>query len=373
MKTLRLATYGVFSLAAIAMVAWSASAAVAAPEATAQAPSSAATLADTMAEAATAFLAALTPDQHASASLSFNHEERLNWQESPGPRLGARLRDLDPEQRDLAMDLLRTGVSDVGYQKVQMLLAREPVLSALQRSEEGRNLRSPDLYYVAIWGTPSTEQTWGWRFEGHHISLNYTVAGGQEVVAAPLFLGAQPADLEFAELEGEALAAAEQIPAALAARVLSSEEDKARALVRSLDAQQRAVAVFVRDDERDADMISGIGTPKAEPITPLGLHGRDMTEEQKALLAALVEEYLSTMPADVAAERTADLLGPNVDEIAFAWVGGTEPGEWHYYTVQGPTFLIEYANARNNLTNHIHTIWRDFEGDFGADLLSDSQ
>lgn len=364
MKIVRLTRFGFFWLTAVAIVACSPSEPGPASE-VAVAP-----LAGTMTVAATAFLAALGPEQRTSASQSFDSEERLNWQESPGPRQGARLRDLDTNQRDLAMDLLQTGVSDVGYHKVETLLAREPVLSALQQSAEGAAVRSPDLYYVAIWGTPSTEQPWGWRFEGHHISLNYTVAGGQ-VSAAPLFLGAQPADLEFARLEGDAAAAAAEIPAPLAVPALSGEEDKARVLVQTLDEHQREVAIFVRDDERDADMISGIGTRKVEPITPLGLHGRDMTAEQKGLLSALIDEYLATMPADLASKRTAELLGPNVDDIAFAWVGGTEPGEWHYYTVQGPTFLIEYANARNDLTNHIHTVWRDFNGDFGIDLVSD--
>lgn len=320
-------------------------------------------------QAASAFLASLTPEQRSKAVMSFADEERFIWQESPGPRKGVVLRELSDAQKKLAMSLLRVSVGEGGYQRIQMSMAREPVLSALQKTPEGQNLRHPDLFYVLFFGTPSTTTAWGWTFEGHHISTHFTV-NGSRVSTAPMFLGSQPNDLPAARLEGTALAAAQKIPPALSGRILGPEEDKGRALVQALDAKQRAMTVFDRTEKRDADMLSGINTRRVTPLASPGLPARQMNATQKALLVALVEEYLTRIPADEAAERRGRLLkGAALDEISFQWAGGTEPGQAHAYIVQGPTFLIEYAQNRNNAVGHVHTIWRDFNGDFGADIL----
>jgi Protein of unknown function (DUF3500) len=331
--------------------------------ATAQARSAAA-----MATAANAFAGSLTPDQKTRAMLRFDEADRFNWQESPGPRKGLALRDMTEPQRKLAMELWRTGVGDTGFQTIQMIRSREPVLSAMQQTEQARSLRHPDLYYFSIYGTPSATGTWGWRVEGHHMSLNFTLAKGA-ISNSPLFLGAQPADLAAAGLKGTAAEAAGRIPGSQN-RALVGEEDRARELVQSLDPKQRAVAVFDRPEKRDADMLTGISTRTVKQLSPPGLLARQMTAEQKKLLANLVEVYLTRMPQDVAADRRSKLLsGANLDAIAFSWAGGTERGQAHNYVVQSPLFLIEYAQSRNNLTGHIHTIWRDLENDFGAGLL----
>ena len=322
-----------------------------------------------MGQAATAFLASLTPEQRAKAVMSFDHEERFVWQESPGVRSGVVLRELNDAQKKLAMDLLRTGVGDGGYQRIQMSMAREPVLSALQKAPEGQALRDPALFYITIFGAPSAANPWGWTFEGHHISTHFTVHGNQ-VAATPMFLGSQPNDLPAARLEGPAQAAAAKIPASLAGRIMGPEEDKARALVQSLDAKQRAIAVFDRTEKRDADMLTGINTRRVKPLGSSGLPVRQMNAQQKAMLVALVDEYLTRIPGDVAAERHRRLLeGAALDEITFQWAGGTDSGQAHAYIVQGPTFLIEYAQNRNNAVGHVHTLWRDFNGDFGGEIV----
>lgn len=322
-----------------------------------------------MMQAATAFLASLTPEQRAKASMGFDDPERFVWQESPGVRSGVVLRDLNDAQKKLAMALLRTGVGERGYQKIQMSMAREPVLSAQQKTPEGQALRNPDLFYITIFGTPSDATPWGWTYEGHHISTHFTVRGNS-VSTAPIFLGSQPNDLPAARLEGTAQAAAQKIPPPLAGRIMAGEEDKARALVQSLDAKQRAMVVFDRTEKRDADMITGINTRRVTPIGSPGLHARQMTAQQKALLVALVEEYLAHFPADIVADRRRRLLeGGALDEISFQWAGNTEPGQAHAYIVQGPAFIIEYAQIRNNTVGHVHTIWREFNGDFGGDIV----
>jgi hypothetical protein len=322
-----------------------------------------------MVQAANAFLASLSPEQRARAVMTFDNEERFVWQESPGLRSGVVLRDLSDAQRTLAMSLLRTGVGEAGYQKIEMSRARETVLSAMQKTPEGQAVRHPDLFYITIFGTPSAANPWGWTFEGHHISTHFTIRGNQ-VATAPMFLGSQPNDLPAARLEGTALAAAQKIPAAMAGRILGPEEDKARALVQSLDAKQRAIAVFDRPEKRDADMVSGINTRRVTALGSPGLQARQLTAPQKALLVALVDEYLTWLPADVAAERRRRLLeGAALDDIYFQWAGAIEPGRAHSYIVQGPTFLIEYAQIRNNTVGHVHTVWRDFDGDFGGGIL----
>ena len=333
-------------------------------EAVAQAKTAAA-----MGQAANAFLSSLTPPQRAKAVLPFDNEERFVWQEAPGVRSGVVLKELTDDQRKLAMALLRTGVGDGGYRRIQMSMARETVLSALQKAPEGQALRDPALFYITIFGTPSATNPWGWTFEGHHISTHFTVRGNQ-VSTTPMFLGSQPDDLPAARLEGTAQAAAAKIEPALSGRIMAPEEEKARALVQSLDAKQRAVAVFDRTEKREADMLTGINTRRVRPLTSPGLTARQMNSQQKALLVALVEEYLTRVPADVAADKRRRLLeGTALEEISFQWSGGTDSGQAHAYIVQGPTFLIEYAQNRNNAVGHVHTLWRDFDGDFGGEIL----
>jgi hypothetical protein len=328
-----------------------------------------------MRDAANTFLAALTPVQRAEAVMYFNHGERFNWNESPGPRLGVVLRDLNESQRQLGMDLLRASVGERGYHHVLASIAREPVLAATQRTPEGAALRQPDLFYIAVFDTPSATDPWGWRFEGHHISANFTVQG-DTISNTPFFIGAQPSDLS-ADMTDAARQAAAQIPAALAVRMLPGEEDKARALVESLDAAQREIGVFSQSEPygnglsggRTADMLTGINNMQTTPLDPPGLPAAQMTADQKTMLVDLVEVYLTRMPDDVAADRRGRLLeGSAVDAIAFRWHGSIESGEPHNYTIQGPTFIIEYAQSRGDSVGHIHTTWREFEGDFGLNL-----
>ena len=331
-------------------------------DATAQAGSAAA-----IRQATNTFLASLTPVQRADTMMPFNHGERFNWNESPGPRLGVVLKDLNESQRQLAMDLLEASAGEGGLQKILMSLAREPVLAATQRTPEGAALRDPELFYIAVFDTPSATEPWGWRFEGHHISANFTIQG-DTISNTPFFIGAQPNDLS-ADLADAARQAANQIPPALAERMLPGEEDRARALVQSLDAAQRAIVVFDRTEPREADMLTGINNMQTSPLDPPGLLAAQMTSEQKQLLVALVEAYLTRMPEDVAADRRSRLLeGSALDEVAFQWHGSIESGEAHNYTVQGPTFIIEYAQSRGDTVGHVHTTWREFEGDFGLNL-----
>ncbi|MGH9838055.1 MAG: DUF3500 domain-containing protein, partial [Blastocatellia bacterium] len=303
-----------------------------------------------MADGANKFLASLNAEQKAKATFGFDDEQRFDFHFIPRPRKGVPLKELNEAQRKLAMDFLKTGFSAGGYQQATQVISLEPILAEIEGASR-RFPRDPELYYVSIFGTPSAKTTWGWRFEGHHLSFNFTVVKGELIANTPLFFGSNPAEVRQGDRKG--------------LRVLAGEEDMGRNLVGALDEKQRAVAIF--DKTAPSDILS-LANRKANPLKPEGIAATQFTKQQKELLTKLIDEYLQPMPPDVAAERLKKLKDAGMDKIFFAWAGGTGKGEPHYYRVQGPTFLIEYDNTQNN-GNHIHSVWRDFNGDFGADLL----
>jgi len=303
-----------------------------------------------MAGAAKNFLASLTPEQKAKAVLAFEGDERMNWHYIPRARKGLPLKELDAAQKHLAHAFLSAGLSQRGYMKAATVMSLEKILHELEGGT--RQVRDSELYYFTIFGEPSESVTWGWRVEGHHLSLNFTVVRGELIAWAPSFFGANPAEVPQGPRQG--------------LRALRLEEDLARELVKSLDAKQKAVAVI--EEKAPADILarpdksSDIGPPKGLPYS-------QMNKKQAELLAALLDEYAGNMPEELAQARLAAVRKAGLDKIYFAWAGPLERGQGHYYRVQGPTFLIEYDNTQNN-ANHIHSVWRDFNGDFGKDLLA---
>jgi hypothetical protein len=303
-----------------------------------------------MAESANKFLASLSAEQKAKGVFGFEDEQRFDYHFIPRDRQGIPLKDLSAEQRKLAMDLMKTGLGASGYQKATTIISLEPILAELEGP--GRRFpRDPELYYFSVFGTPSTKNVWGWRVEGHHLSLNFTVIKGELISNTPLFLGANPAEVRQGPKQG--------------LRALAGEEDRARELVQSLDDKQKAIAIF--DKTAPNDIIS-TNKRKADPLKPEGIATGQMNKQQKEMLNKLLEEYLSRMPQDISDERRKKLREAGMDKIYFAWAGGINKNEPHYYRVQGATFLIEYDDTQNN-ANHIHSVWRDFNGDFGVDLL----
>jgi hypothetical protein len=305
-----------------------------------------------MATAAKTFLAALTLEQRTKATMKFEDQERMRWHyipESMWPRKGIPFKDLDAAQRQLAHAFLSTGLSQRGYLKATTIMSLEAILKEL---EQGKGpVRDSDLYFFSIFGEPSESQTWGWRVEGHHVSLNFTVAHGQLIGTAPTFFGSNPAEVKTGPRQG--------------LRVLGREEDLARELLRSFDEKQRSVAVI---DTKAPDEIATGHSVKVEPGNPVGLPATQMNQAQKTQLVALLEEYAHNLPDELAAGELRKMQDAGVDKIHFAWAGGPNRGERHYYRVQGPTFLVEYDNTQND-ANHIHSVWRAFDGDFGLDLL----
>jgi hypothetical protein len=301
-----------------------------------------------MLEATNAFLASLAPEQRSKAVFEFEDTERLNWHFVPRARRGLPLKEMSAEQRELARGILRAGLSRRGYLTASTIIELELVLRELG---ENPAVRDPELYYFSVFGTPSRAAPWGFRAEGHHLSLNFTLVRDTLIATAPAFLGANPAEVRHGARRG--------------LRALADEEDVGRALVLSLDERQRAVALISAAAPRD--IVTG-NAARVEPLSPTGIRVTALRPEQAAILVRLLDVYLGRMAEPLAARRRAALERTDFDQVAFAWAGSTRRGEAHYYRIQGPSFLVEYDNTQND-ANHIHTVWRDFDGDFGRDLL----
>jgi len=311
--------------------------------------------ASSMAAAADKFLASLSPEEKQQAALPFEGDERLRWHYIPNeqfPRKGVQLKTLTDAQRQLAHDLIKTGLSQRGYMTAASIMELETVLKAIEDAAGNRRFARDHLeYFVTIFGTPAPKGAWGWRLNGHHIALNFTINDGSAVASSPTFFGSNPAEVREGPQKGT--------------RLLGPQEDAGRALVTALDEKQRATAILKPEALNE---IVTTNSPKIDPLAPIGLAASDMTAAERDLLMKIVDAYVSLMAADIAAERMAKITQAGTEKIAFAWAGEIERGKKHYYRVQGPTFLIEFDNAQND-GNHIHSVWRDFNGDYGRDLL----
>ncbi len=301
-----------------------------------------------MAAAAGAWLRSLDDVQRARAVFPVAHGERENWHFVPLARQGIPLKDMTDPQRALARALVAAGLSERGLLTTDTIIALEEVLHVM----EGSARRDSGLYYFTVFGTPDPHGTWGWRFEGHHVSVNFLVVDGARVSATPMFFGSNPAEVRIEHpLKGR--------------RNLAAEEDQGRALMKSLTGGQRAAALIA--ERAPSDIITGHDR-QASLDAPAGLAYAQMTADQQARLRALVEVYAGRLRADLAKTELQKIADRGWDSVHFAWAGGLEPRQGHYYRIHGPDFVIEYDNTQDH-ANHIHTVWRSFEGDFGRDLL----
>jgi hypothetical protein len=303
-----------------------------------------------MSEAAKAFLSSLTPEQQAQAVFDFEADERFNWHFIPKERKGLALKDMTPPQKHLAHSLLNAGLSQRGYIKATTIMSLEDVLRILEKDSGVR--RNPEGYFFSIFGKPSEEGIWGYRVEGHHLSLNFSIVNGK-VIGSPNFFGANPAEVREGPRKG--------------LRVLHAEEDKARELLTALTPDQKKIAILTEDAYKD--IITMASRKASMEGQPSGLNVSKMNPKQRALLQALLEEYAHNMPEQIALARMEQIKKAG-NNLHFAWAGVEEKAGPHYYRIQAPEFVVEYDNTQNN-ANHIHSVWRDFNGDFGLDLLGD--
>ncbi len=305
-----------------------------------------------MAAAAQAFVASLGAEQRAVAVFDYASDERHRWHFIPNemfPRKGVAFRGMSAEQKAKAHALLQTGLSQKGYLTATAIIQLEDTLHALENSQ--RFARSPLDYQFTVFGAPGGRASWGWRVEGHHLSLHFSVTNGRVTATSPTFTGSNPAEVREGPTKGT--------------RVLAPLEDTGRTLVELLTEAQRATAIIAHTAPTD---IVSFNKHDIGPLTPGGLPAAAMTAPQKAALMTVITSYVSLVADDLAAERMSRIATAGLERLTFAWAGPIARGAKHYYRVQGPTFLIEYDNSQND-GNHIHAVWRDFAGDFGRDVL----
>lgn len=301
----------------------------------------------------TNFLNSLTKEQRKKTQLQFDNMSRVSWHFLPGamwPRNGIQLGELNETQKELLFELLQSHLSETGYNKVRKIMSLENVL--LELGQGDAEFRDSEKYSVAFYGDPEKDSLWAWSFEGHHLSLNFTIVN-DKISMSPRFMGASPATIMEGERKGE--------------RTLANEEDYGMKLINSLSKDQKEKAIFQKNSYVD---IVTMNASEIGPLSPVGINVRDLTSDQKSILISLLHEYLSTMPSDLAEKRMENLKSEEFDNILFGWAGSTNSGNPHYYRIQGKSFLVEFDNTQNN-ANHIHLVWRDFEGDFGRNLIKE--
>jgi Protein of unknown function (DUF3500) len=303
-----------------------------------------------MKSAAASFLGSLDETQRAKASFPFEGDARENFRFTPQTRTGLPLKEMSEAQRAAAMKLLESALSDKGRLKAMQVITLESVLATLEKRPD---YRDSGKYYVSIFGTPGDEKAWGWKFEGHHLALNYTVVGGKTVAVTPSFIGANPGEVREGEHKG--------------LRVLKAEDELAHVLVNALLEGGKKEVVF--SEKAPAEILTA-ESRKVTALEPVGILASDMSGAQKKALFDLVSEYVGRHRKDLAEADMKKITAAGIGKIRFGWAGGTKPGEAWYYRIQGPTFLMEAANTQNN-ANHVHSTWRDFEGDFGHDVLKE--
>jgi hypothetical protein len=303
-----------------------------------------------MAGAANTWLASLNDAQRQTATFEFTDAERVNWHFIPRDRKGLAWKDMAPAQRHLATGLLASGLSQRGFVKATTIMSLEQVLLELEQGKGPK--RDPENYYWSIFGKPAASGAWGWRVEGHHLAFNFTVVDGHLAAGTPTFLGSNPAEVREGPRTG--------------LRALAAEQDLGRALLHSLSPDQLKSAVIA--DKAPADILSE-AKRKASPLSPSGLPASRLNSSQKKILQDLIQEYVGRLRPEFAATDLEKIRKAGFGKIEFAWAGPDTQGQGHYYRVQGPTFLLEYDCTQNN-ANHIHAVWRDFDGDFGDDVLA---
>jgi hypothetical protein len=363
-----------------------------------------ASVAERMGEAAAAWLAGLTDAQRGVGQFPFPAtDERERWYYTPTDHGGLTIAAMTGAQQRAAMKLVASGLSRPAYTTVATIMGLENILDELEgwtASFERERGRDPGMYYLRVFGEPAVTGGWAWRFGGHHVSINVVVLDGEVASTTPCFLGADPAN---SPLLGGHLS-----------RPLGAVEDLARELVRSLDESQRHAALIsavapsdlasanrsriqpgdgplplaavwrgpYQDDtmagfrafQERADRLGGIQREHLDAVSfgesPKGVSATTFSSDQQMMLRALMDTYLRRAPDAVAEVEVAKYAGDALRRLSFAWAGSVERGEPHYYRVEGPRLVLEYDNTQRNV-NHIHSVWRDPQGDFGMDVLAE--
>jgi hypothetical protein len=304
-----------------------------------------------MREEAVAFLRSLTPEQRRLAVFAIDSPERLDWHYIPRERAGLPLDAMNERQRAAAHALLRAALSDAGLRKATDIMRLEDVLRAIEKVR--RHRRDPENYSWTLFGDVEAGTTWGWRVEGHHLSLNFAFAANASAAVTPAFMGANPARVPSGPLEG--------------LRVLGAQEDIARELMRALTPAHRQRAII--EARSIGDIVSGPGRADALK-SPVGVPFAELALSQRTLGERLIEEFVGNLRTELGEAQRARIREAGLGAIHFAWAGAVEPGHAHYFRLHGPRLLVEHDNTQND-ANHVHSVWRDPTRDFLLDVLGE--
>ncbi len=308
-------------------------------------------LAQDLSQKANAFLTTLSPELKTQAMFPLNDPERFNFNFVPLARKGPTFNDFNEQQKTSALSLLRASLSEQGYKKSIDIMELEKVLIIIERQTSESRYRDPLNYHFSIFGTPTPDKPWGWRFEGHHITINFASTEGQMVSSTPSFFGSNPGIVRIEEQKGK--------------QVLKLESELALALVNSFTAEQLKVAKF--SPEAPKEIITG-NNRKATNIEPRGISFKALSSDQKKDFLQLLEVFVNNYQLGFSKTLMAKIKKAGMENLSFAWAGGLTFEVPQYYRIQGPMLLIEYDNIQNN-SNHVHTIVRDLTNDFAEDIL----
>lgn len=309
-----------------------------------------------IAEACNKWLNSLSPEQKAKGTYDFRDGERIFWYYPPLNRHGLPLRDMDAKQRELAYGIIDASLAPDTAQKAKLIMEHELVLGPLEVEEGTANWdRNPELYYWTVFGEPGGEGPWGWRAEGHHVSLHINAWDDKIISVTPFFLGANPAEVFKGPKQG--------------LRILDRREDLAFELINSFDDKQKAKAII--HDKAPWD-IPTYNSSKAAVHDNEGVSGAEMTGTQKETLMSLIAEYVNQLRPEIAEAKMADLRAKGLEDFRVVWAGGTDRSRDHYYRIHGGKFIVEFDNQQNG-ANHIHSVWRDVDNDFGEDVMRDTK
>jgi hypothetical protein len=295
-------------------------------------------------------LVSLSPVQKSELLFDLSDQERYRWFFTPVPRKGLDYRKLNSEQKKLAMNILRESLSEQGTKTALAIMQLEAVLHVLEKHPADNDHRDPEKYYFSIFGTPANSQPWGWRIEGHHLSLNYTSENGKINSATPLFFGTNPARIPAG------------MPQPEGTEVLKKETEMGFSFLSSLSSEQKSKAKI---SEKSPYEIITSNKKTAEINQSEGLPFNDMNPEQRIAFIGMLQYYVRRSPDGFSRELMEKIENAGLENLKFVWMGGEQWGEGHYYRIHGPVIVVEYDCTQNN-ANHVHSVVRDLTNDWGA-------
>ena len=311
------------------------------------------TFAQDLTQKANNFLASLTPELKSKTLFPLKDEERFNFNFVPLDRQGPTFHDFNEQQKSAAIALLRASVSEQGYKKAVDIMELEKALIIIEKQAPDNRWRDPLNYHFCIFGTPSNSSSWGWRFEGHHISMNFASNDGKIVSSTPSFFGSNPGIVPS------------EVGIQQNKQALKLESTLALELINSLNADQLKVARYT--EETPAEIFTG-NKRKATNLEPRGIAFKALSTDQRKIFLQLLDVFVKNYEFGFSKTLMAKIEKAGMDNLSFAWAGGLKYGVPHYYRIQGPMLLIEYDNIQTN-ANHVHTVVRDLTNDFAEDIL----